>query len=287
MTSEIQKELREKIIRGEIDINAQENFFKALYRGLLYDINKKIRIRGCEIPHFVLNTGDDIMFLEVKGQDHSKEPLETVNEDYVYGQIPRAMVQFNGVDMTTDQLTSPYTRGKFSITYNDFVYGITAEFKRMPIKCEVGIKYYFDSFSDLLDGTQALITNLAFINDYNINYMGQTIFCTYSLPDSVDNQLQLEFDGISTDSKNRTIEISLQLESNIPIYMPRTVIFEDNFIRAGKERAFIHTSTKNLPIERVECDSSNGEEKYTTLGHLSGSRFQVGEKEFTYINEIT
>lgn len=286
MTSELQKELREKIILGEVDINAQENFFKALYRGLLYDLNKKIRIRNCEIPHFVLNTGDDTMFLEVKGQDHSKEPLEVVNEDYVYNQIPRAMVQFNGVNMQTDQLTSPYSRGKFNLEYNDFIYGITAEFKRMPIKCEVGIKYYFDNFSDLLDATQALIANLAFVNDYNISYMGQTIFNTYTLPDSVDRQLQLEFDGITTDSKNRTIEITLDLESNIPIYMPRTVIFEDNFIRAGKEKAYIHVENTDS-VERLECTSKDGEEPYTTLGQLSGIRFMVGEKKFKFENETT
>lgn len=281
MTSELQKELREKIIRGEVDINAQENFFKALYRGFLYDINKKIKIRGCEIPHFVLNTGDDTMFLEVKGQDHSKEPLEVVNEDYVYNQIPRAMVQFNGINMETDQLTNPYSRGKFSLEYADFIHGITAEFKRMPIKNEVGIKYYFDNFSDLLDASQALITNLAFVNDYTISYMGQTIFCTYSLPDSVDRQLQLEFDGITTDSKNRTIEINMEIESNIPIFMPRTVIFEDNFIHAGKERRYLHIGNE-LPVERMECTSKDGEEPYTTLGQLSGKRFMVGDKEFKF-----
>lgn len=287
MTSDKQKEIREKILRGKIDINAQESYFKILYRGLLYDLNKKIKIRDCEIPHFVLNTGDDTMFLEVKGQDHSKEPLEVVNEDYVYNQIPRAVVQFNGINMQTDQLTNPYSRGKFSLKYDDFLYGITAEFKRMPIKCEVAVKYYFDSFSDLLDASQSLIANLAFVNDYTISYMGQTIFCTYTLPDTVDNQLQLEFDGLTTDSKNRIIEITLELESNMPIYMPRTVIFEDNFIRAGREKGYLHTSTEGFPVERMECDSSDGEEKYTTLGHLSGKRFNIKEKEFTYKNEIT
>ena len=152
--------------------------------------------------------------------------------------------------MPTDQLTSPYTRGKFSLPYKDLIYGVTAEFKRMPVKCEAAVKYYFDNFSDLLDATQALITTLAFINDYNISYMGQTIFCTYTLPDSVDRQLQLEFDGITTDSKNRTIELNFELESNIPVYMPRTVIFEDNFIRAGKEKAFYHFKKKK-EIERT------------------------------------
>jgi len=284
MTSEIQKELREKIIRGEIDINNQENYFKALYRGFIHDINQKIKIRKCEIPHIVLNTGDDTMFLEVKGQDHSKEPLEVVNEDYVYNQIPRAMVQFNGINLLTDQLSSPYMRGKFQLPYKDFLYGITAEFRRMPIRCEAGVKYYFDSFSDLMEASQSIITNLAFINDYTISYMGETIFCTYKLPDSVDGQLNLEFDGVTTDSKNRTIEITYEIESNLPVYMPRTVIFEDNFIRGGKEKSYIHIDEK-LPVDRHEADSGTGEEKYNTLGTLSGKYFKVGEKNFTYSNE--
>lgn len=265
MTTEIQKELREKIIRGEIDINNQENFFKALYRGFLYDINKKIKVRGCEIPHFVLNSGDDTMFLEVKGQDHSKEPAETVNEDYVYNQIPRAMVQFNGINILTDQLTSLYSRGNFVLPYKDFLYGITAEFRRMPIKCEASVKYYFDNFSDLMEASQGLITNLAFINNYAISYLGETVNASYKLPESVEGQLNLEFDGITTDSKNRTIEISYEIESNLPVYMPRTVIFEDNYIRAGKEKAHVHFGKKKIIEREYDKEKDDAVEKNKTL----------------------
>ena len=63
--------------------------------------------------------------------------------------------------------------------------------------------------------------------------------------------------------------------------MPRTVIFEDNFIRAGKEKAYIHIKDE-LPVERREVTSQDGSDIYPSLGQLSGKRFFVNEKEFTF-----
>ena len=227
---EDRKELKKRIESRELDINNVEHFLSALYKGFLWDINKNLSIRGEKIPHIVVNTGDDTMYLNVKGQDHSKEPIEVTNEDYVYTMIPRAAVQFNGVSMQTDQLTAPYTRGQFTLQTEEAAYGLTAEFRRMPIKNTVSVKYILDNFEDLLECTQQLITNLAFIKDFTITYMGQTINCTYKVPDTVDREVMLEFDGVTTDAKTRTIELEYEIETNIPIFDSRTVIFNGELI---------------------------------------------------------
>lgn len=240
MITQEQKDLRDKILRGEIDINNTELFLKGFYKGFLYDINNHIKVRGCQIPHIVLNTGDDTMFLDVKGQDHSIEPLEVSNEDYVYNQIPRALVQFNGLTLQPDQLTAPYSRGSFSFEYDDLIYGITSEFRRMPLLANIAVKYIFDNFTDVLECSQQLITNLAFIKDFTFTYLGQTIFCTYKISESVNTELHLEFDGLSTDSKNRIINLDIEAETNIPVFNNKSVIFEDSYI----------TSTKAIRHER-------------------------------------
>ena len=224
------KEILEKILRGEILVNNQELFFNALFKGFLFDIRSKVIVRGKEVPHIVLNTGDDTMFLEVKGQDFSIEPQEVSNENYVYNKVPRANVQFNGVNILTDQLTSPFTRGDFTLVHDGQAYGATAEFRRFPIKVDATVKYYFDNFTDVMEATQSIISSLCFINDFTISYMGQTITSTYHCPDSIDNNLMLEFDGITTDSKNRTIEMTYEIESNLPVFMPRTVILASDYI---------------------------------------------------------
>lgn len=227
---ENRKELKKRIESGELDINNVENFLSALYKGFLWDINQHLSIRGERLPHIVVNTGDATMYLNVKGQDNSKEPLEVTNEDYVYSMVPRATVQFSGVSMQTDQLTAPYTRGRFTLQTEEATYGLTAEFRRMPIKNTVSVKYRLDNFEDLLECTQQLITNLAFIKDFTITYMGHTINCTYKVPDTVDREIMLEFDGVTTDAKVRTIELEYEIETNIPIFNNRTVIFDGEII---------------------------------------------------------
>jgi hypothetical protein len=221
------KDIRKKIISGEIDINATENFFSKLIKGLMYDLVDSIKVRGKSVPHLILNTGDDIMYLEVKGQDMSIEPTEVSNEKFVYNYVPRGVVTPGGIDILTDQLTSPYTRGQFQFDYDDTLYTFTAEFRRMPLKVNTTIKYYLDNFTDTLELTQYIITHLNFIKNYQIIYMGQTIPCSYRFPENLEGEYNAEFDGLSQDSKYRTVEVQLEIETNIPVFYPRTAIEAD------------------------------------------------------------
>lgn len=227
MTDEIWNKFR----TGEIDINDQELFLSILLKGMLYDLNRKLSLRGKGIPHYILNTGDDIFYLESKGYDHSKEPIENTNEDYVYNVIPRCMVQPAGLSMVTDQLTSPYTTGRFEVTYDDSIYNFVAEFRRMPIKLSVSLKYVLDNFTDALRVSQQLMSRMAFINDFNISYLGNVIESTYTLPADVNTEFNMEFDGLESELKTRSIDVDFEIESNIPIIKPRTLIPADRFIR--------------------------------------------------------
>lgn len=221
------KDIRKKIIRGEIDVNSVENFFLKLIKGLMSDLVDSIKVRGKSVPHLIVNTGDDTMYLEQKGQDISIEPTEVSNEKYIYNYIPRGVMTPGGMDILTDQLTSPYTRGQFQFEYGGNLCTFTAEFRRMPLKMQVGVKYYLDSFTDTLEVMQYIVTHVNFIRNYQIVYMGQSIPCSYRFPDNLEEQFNAEFDGLSKDSKYKTVEIQLEIESNIPVFYNRTAIESD------------------------------------------------------------
>lgn len=223
-------ELRKKVIRGEIDINAQENFFSKLIKGLMVDLTDSVKVRGKSVPHMIVNTGDDIMYLERKGQDMSVEPKEVSNEKYIYNCIPRGVVTPGGVNLLTDQLTSPYTRGTFQIENEGNLYEMTAEFRRMPLTMSVGVKYYLDSFTDSLELLQYVITHVNFIRTFQIIYMGQSIQCSYKFPENFEDEFNAEFDGLTQDSKFKTVDVQLEVETNIPVYYPRTAIESENII---------------------------------------------------------
>lgn len=234
------KTLWEDIRKGVIDINNQQLFFSIVAKGFIYKLNQNLKLRGKNIPHYILNTGDDIMYLEVKGQDHSVEPLEITNEDFIYSQIPRCMVQPTGINVQMDQLSNPYSHGRFEMEHNDMVYDFRAEFRRIPVTYGFSLKYYMDSFTDSLDVLQQTIANLSFINIFKVMYLGQQINCSYQIPDSYQTEYMMEFDGISVESKYRTVSLELEVSTNFPALHPETIIPSNAYIRKATGGIILH-----------------------------------------------
>lgn len=267
---EATKDLWTKLRKREIDVNNQQLFFATVAKGFIYKLNQNIIIRDKNVPHFILNTGDDIMFLEVKGQDHSKEPIEAVNEDFVYSMVPRCMVTPAGITIQTDQLTSPYAHGVFQVEHEDMIYNFRGEFRRIPLNYSFTLKYYLDNYTDALDVVQQIISNLAFVNIFSISYLGQRIDCSYNIPDSESVEYTAEFDGITTESKCRTMTIDLDVQTNYPIIYANTLIPADNVIKTATygivEYPDIYKGILLFPkggIDTVRGELSNTDRKIT------------------------
>lgn len=252
MKDEKTKQIVDSIRREEIDINNQSLFFPLVIKGLLLKLNEQITIRDKKIPHFIIHTGDDTMYLSVKGQDASIEPLEISNENYIYNSVPRCLVSTKGLDIETDQLTNPYSQGQMQYESKDNIYTLTGEFRRIPIKLTIECKYYVDSWGDLMELIQQIISKLAFVQTYNISYMGQSILCSYNIPTSLEGEYMAELDGTTQDNKLRTLDISLDVEMNFPVWSNRTIIYTGDRISKLQFDTFINKSE-----EKHEIDTRN------------------------------
>lgn len=241
----IDNPLWNKLRTGEVDANGQEIFLSALLKALIYNLNEQVRVRNESIPFYILNTGDDIMYLSVKGQDHSIEPLSVSNENYVYSTIPRCMVEVSGLNILLDQLTSPYTRGEFTFEYDDTLYNFSAEYRRVSVKIGVSLKFLFDNFTDSLEAVQQIITHQAFINKFSFNYLGHVISASYTIPDGYNTEYSIEFDGLSQDDKNRKLNIELDVESNLPIIYSNTIIPSDAYIKGMRYEHILDDDNKH------------------------------------------
>lgn len=209
---------------GKIDINNQELFFSTLIKGLLLRLDDDITIRGISVPHIITHTGSDALYLEEKGYDFSIEPEKISNENYTYSIVPRCVVKPGGIDLLPDQLTNPYTLGRLQYDNGEELYELVGEFRRMPLKLSVGLQYFTDSFRDMLELVQQVITKLSFIRTYNITYMGQTITCSYKLPESFSNEHLMDMDGTTMDNKNQQLSLDIEVEANLPVYNPQTIM---------------------------------------------------------------
>lgn len=211
----------------KIDINNQELFFSILIKGLMLSLNRDISIRNIPIPHIIVHTGSDIMYLENKGQNHSIEPLSVSNEDYIYNIVPRCIVTPGGISVIPDQLTNPYIFGKLQYESEGNLYNLVAEFRRMPVKLDVELKYFTDSYRDMLELTQQIITKLSFIRTFNITYMGQVIKCSYKIPETFTGEYLTDLDGTTNEDKSRKLPLTLEVETNLPVYSPETIMQAD------------------------------------------------------------
>lgn len=217
----------DKIRNGALDINVQELFFSTLIKGLLHKLNNEIKIRDIAIPHMILHTGDDRMWIAAKGYNASVEPLVISNEQSIYSVIPRCVVTPSNIDLDTNQLTSPYSLGTLQLCLDDDIkgiYSLTGEFRRMPVKLAVELKYYTDSYTDMLELIQSTITNLAFIRTFDIVYLGQKIKCSYKIPESFGEEHTMEIEGSLQDNRLHSITFSLEIETNMPVFNNKTIM---------------------------------------------------------------
>lgn len=217
-------QIAEQIRKGDLDINVQELFLSTIIKGLLYNLNGDIKVRGTAVPHFILHTGDDRMWLETKGYNSSLEPNTVSNESGVYSVIPKCIVNPTNVDLDINQLTSPYSNGSIQYEDENGVYLLLGEFRRMPLKLTVELKYYTDSYTDMLELIQYVISNLAFIRTYDIIYMGQKIKCSYKIPESFGDEHTMEIDGAVSENREHVLNLSVEVETNFPVFNNRTII---------------------------------------------------------------
>lgn len=217
-------EIREKIIRGELDINNQQNFFSTLIKGAMYSFNQYLKIRGKMVPHYIMNTGDDIMYLELKDYHYQLVPCDAQAAQLAYGTIPRCNARIGAVNVPLDQLSSPYSRGAFNIEYDGNVYAMTAQMRRIPVTLTMDLEYTLDSFTDTLDLTQQIISHWQFIKTFDIQYLGKTITCSYKIPENISSELNVTFSDGDGETKVRKITLSIDVESNYPLYQPESTI---------------------------------------------------------------
>lgn len=229
------KELIYNIRNGKIDVNNQQNIFSTMVKGLIVNLNKDISVRDIPVPHIILHTGDDTLFLENKNIDYSASATDITNENYIYNIIPRCHITLGGIDFVTDQLTAPQVLGNLQLDYKNNLYSLTGEFRRLPFKLSCELKYYLDSYTDALEMIQQIATKLAFVRTFKIVYLGQTIICSYKIPESYQGEHMTDLDGMTQDNRSKTITLSLEIESNLPVFENRTIMDPSQCINGSND----------------------------------------------------
>lgn len=258
---ENKQDIIKSIRSNTVDMNNQELFISTVLKGLILKLNQDISIRNIPVPHIIAHTGSDALYLEHKKYNNSIEPYETSNESYIYNVVPRCNIKMNNIDLVPDQLTNPYSIGNFQYESQEMIYKISAEFRRMPIKIGIDLTYSIGSHRDYLELLQQILSKLAFIQIYNITYLGQLIKCSYKIPESFSGEHVVELTGDTKDDKNYIANLSIEIETNFPIISNETAILADQFITkisVGDKILFPSSSDNNDSIYIQALNIRNG-----------------------------
>ena len=66
--------------------------------------------------------------------------------------------------------------------------------------------------------------------------MGQAITCSYKIPESFSGEHVTELDGTTQDDKSKTLTLSIEVETNLPVYERRTIVSSDNYVSKSASR---------------------------------------------------
>lgn len=213
--------------------NRDERYFSILIKGCLNWLNHHIFMYDEKINHFIFNTGSAYMYIESDGYEFKWS--ETTGEDKIYMHLPRCLCELNDINIPLEELTNPFIRGIYerkSSIDNEYK-GYNAEMRRLPIEMNMTLHYVLSNFNESIILVQEIIDQLVFQKYFTINYLGQRIQCSIEFPQNEQiNVNKIEFD--STDTNQKTMDLTIKVESYYPIININTEIPNSEIIRSSE-----------------------------------------------------
>lgn len=240
--------------------NRDERYFAVLLKGVLAWFNENIIMYNKPIKHFIFTTGSSYMYIESNGYDFKWN--ETTGEDWMYMELPRCVIEMNSLRVPTEELSSPYARGTYERQNGNAIQSFNAQIRRLPIELDLTFRYYFSNFNEYIVFLQEALDKLLFQKFFRIAYLGESIRCSIEMPQDFNVQIN-PIDMTSTDPRQRTIELSIKINSNYPLVDEKTEIPVDRVIKYFSTGINFFQWTAQHPIFVYDKDGNKIEVHYT------------------------
>ena len=233
-----------------------ERFFSILFKGCLNWLNHNVFMYDKPIKHFIFNTGSSYLYVEDNGYEFKWS--ETTGEDQMYMSMPRCVCEIGDFNIPTEELTNPFVRGIYerrSSKTGDYK-GYNAEMRRIPLEVSMTLRYILSNFNESIILVQELFEKMVFQQYFNIVYLGQQIQCSIEFPAQQQINLnRIDFD--STDVNQKTIEISIKIDTYLPVINISTEIENQYIIKNGKTQINLMKSIEDDQLIDIIGDVEN------------------------------
>ena len=217
--------------------NRDERFFSIIIKGLLSWLNRNIVLYNKSINHFIFNTGSSYLYMESNGYEY--KVAETTGEDTMYMKLPRCIVEISDINIPTEELSAPFSRGTYERISGNQLQGFNSEIRRLPIEITINMKYYLSNFNETIILLQELIDTLVFQRYFNVTYLGKVVQCSIEFPANYNPELN-KIDMSSPEPTQRNLTLDIKLCTNYPLIDTRTEIPTDKVIYTFNQEVDLH-----------------------------------------------
>lgn len=190
-----------------------DRFFSIITKGAIAYLTNNIVLYGKPVRHFIFNTGSSYMYVETNGYNYSVN--EVTDQDQIYMERPRCIIETGSVNIDTAELTQPHIRGVYERYDDGQIRGFNAEIRYIPIQMQFNLHYVLSTYNESIVLMQELIDKLCFQKYFAVTYLGQVVKCSIEFP--TDMQIELnKIDMSSAEPNNKTIDITLNICTSYP-----------------------------------------------------------------------
>lgn len=252
------------IIVGLINLLNQEIFFV----NTISNTEQKI----VEVPFYYSNTGDE-RFL----QDYFLEWRDCVHPKFLDGNfdpIPRGVVNIEGMDINTGNLTQRWIRGNFTRLINGQLETFSAYLNSIPLDMNFNVKIQTDTMTDAFKIIQALIEVFYKVQIFNVSFKGVMVPCQVGFPENYNIEKMFEF-VYPADTKIE-ISFSLALETYYPVFDEPNLGSRNAIANANAMQDWVNNTSGNTAIDMPATTSTSSDDRLGTPMN-DGTSYFVGE----------
>ena len=210
----------------DLEFNKDDVVLRNIIVGVLATLNNKMwwyqqvsetEKQKVQVPFYFSTTGDERFLMDMFMNTVSSGGTDSTSAEAVYNQLPRAILQLDGISIDAGSLTNKFVRAFYQRVQDDgTLKAFNSEVFMVPLKLSFTVDLHVDSSLDVFKGIQRTIEIFYKNNVFQIDIDGTRIPAVAQLPEDFAKERPIEF--TFGDKKEWKINYSIEVQTFMPIF---------------------------------------------------------------------
>ena len=210
----------------DLEFNKDDVILRNIIVGVLATLNNRMwwyqqisqtEKQKVQVPFYFSTTGDERFLMDMFMNTVSSGGKDSTSAESVYNQLPRAILQLDGISIDAGSLTNKFVRAFYQRVQDDgTLQTFNSEVFMVPLKLSFTVDLYVDSNLDVFKGIQRTIEVFYKNNVFQIDIDGTRIPAVAQLPEDFAKERPIEFSF--GDKKEWKINYSIEVQTFMPIF---------------------------------------------------------------------